>query len=330
MRRSEATNGPTLTCYHSDATNERYNEIAFYYPTGSGGADQYLASYSTLLKDNTTDAETTWIELWAQEGGNWYNSCGCRPDELIIQSVDFSAAISLLTDGLTNYRRYAFPDVNAKLQSIYSGRWFAMGPEGDGVFDGIVFENQPISSTIDTTNGRYRTYRCTASGQKAGVILGYGNAFTRRSYDPTITLKFKVATEASTSYNLYIAFTSNTTEDFSGTTDMDNDSGIGVIHRSAQTSFEIIHNNGGAAQSITAFDSPPSASDGATHTVTITARSSSWDVTFDGQTKNISSSIPASTTNMIFGARVESQTGTTFDYNLWPIFFSHMTTGDDV
>lgn len=208
------------------------------------------------------------------------------------------------------------------------GYWHPNSPQATGIFSGVVVEEVAGSSTMslseDSTYGPFRRYAiANISGQRAELIT-YSRFITARKFFPRFTTRFRISSTIGNTYNMYIVLISNPTDGLTGSTDLNTDNGIGLIHRTTQANFEVVSNDGNANQLNTIFDSAASATDGLIHTFTletINDSPGSFRITLDAQSKTVTSQVPGSTNFMALGISVESQAATAFDFDLWPIIF---------
>lgn len=261
------------------------------------------------------------IVYWA---GGWLKglSTDTKPDHAGLGGYNF---LESDTGKIYHHNGTSWSLVN----SDYIGTWYAGGPSANGLFANLVSETGSASVVEDGTNNpQFRRYVLASNGELAGWMT-FGTRITKRGFLPMFTTKIRVDSAALDDYNLYACFHSNPTENFTGTSDLNSDSGIGLIHREQIANFEVVHNDGGATQVNTAFDTPPSATDGNIHTLTVITDNDSpgsFTVIFDSESKTVTTTIPASSGKMLLAIRIESKTATSFNFDIWPILFKHTTT----
>lgn len=185
-----------------------------------------------------------------------------------------------------------------------------------GRLEGILTNHVPTgpgtnTNTWDATEGLLTNLiTTTTSNQNAGLVSPTGSiGILRRAFATRIVYRGKVDTVASSVSRLYFGVSSANAIPITDTPVANADSAIIVGFNSTDTNYQIRHNDGSGAATVTAITGPI-AKNTSFHTIIIEwTAAGNVVVTFDGTAQTISTDLPATTTNLFFHCTAQNATG---------------------
>ena len=206
-------------------------------------------------------------------------------------------------------------------QSPLTKRWGGYQPAAGataatvGTLSGLLAQHSPTgagtnTNTFDTTEGVLVNLATAATAnQNAGLVSPTGGVgIGRRLFGLKARIRSKVDTVAGSVSRFYFGFTSATALPLTDTPLATTDSGIIVGFTSADTNYQIRHNDGSTSVTTTQVTGPV-AKDTAFHTIQIDwTASGNITVIFDGVSHTISTDLPLTTANLYFNAVAQSAT----------------------
>lgn len=162
-----------------------------------------------------------------------------------------------------------------------------------------------------------RTTTAATTGTKAAWRVNYG--FTFRGFNPRMKAKFKLS--VATLNRIYLGFTTLTASDHTGEDPLNAISGVMLCTRSADTNFQIAHNDG---TGVTVFDDTGIAADTGRHVIEIIADDTNTKFTWKldaSAVTDVSTDIPAQTTKLgsQFGIETNENVAHSIDLYYWEV-----------
>ena len=189
--------------------------------------------------------------------------------------------------------------------------WFdgAANLGGSGIFAGVLtaIANQPADASIVTyADGSVCNRRTTSTTVPQGAGFRYNRVFTCRGWNPIFRIKFRVNTP--TLMRAYMGFTSALADPNGGDDPLTGLSGIMLCSRSADTLWQIAHNEGSGGTNFTATAQTKNTG---IHTFELAADDSAtnkWKYSWDGAAyiDITSADVPAQGTGLTFWCAIHT------------------------
>lgn len=233
-----------------------------------------------------------------EEGRTYFKTADTNNNGLFIKQKQLTAvAESQILDERIGAKKFS-----EKKWGIWSA---SANGGGDGMFSGGMTGIGSAAFISVYANGRGVSYTSAgASGDNAG--FRYGASLVYRGWNPRLVIRFRLG--QTTNERSWFGFQTSTGTDPTGDTELNSKTGFYVGHRSTDTNFVIMHNDGSAtALYDNVTGSPPI--DTNIHKIEIMADDANtrFRVSFDGGAwQDITAQIPAQQTIMTVVAQVEA------------------------
>ncbi len=310
---------PLINAEGGGSPNQHFHILPDLHKQTSATDNQFFFGY------NAQFTSYSWYSVWSGSNKEYFKLDAAN-DIIKFHAPIFigdNYLLKLNETGLTAEREFTFPDIAGKVavvggpdiaQNPLNKRWGTVQPGYGtaaatvGVMDGLcqqfgVTAGGTNSVGFDTTEGKTIAYQtANSSGVVAGLLSNAaGGGLGRRLFGGRMICRFKL--DSTTSARFYFGLTSATSLPISDTPLASGDHGIIVGFSSADTNYQIRHNDG-ATVTTDQLVGPGAAAVAKTtstafHTIEINwTASGNYNVIYDGTTHTVSTDLPATTADL--------------------------------